>query len=101
MKGQEVRRTLDALVGRLVLLAEKDPEQEVRGIALPVLDTVIGEAKRLLPDHPVVLRFADLVSPENIETGEPIRAVDLLLALEALAEALASRYGRSAYAPDE
>jgi len=57
---------------------KRDPEQEVRGIALPVLGAVIEFARSALPDDSVVAEIRDIVSAEQIASGDPIRAVDAL-----------------------
>ena len=66
--------------GDLERLATRDPEQEVRGVALPLVDAVLSEAKMLLPEGSTLARqIVELVSPESINDGDPIRAADALL----------------------
>jgi hypothetical protein len=77
-----------ALMSTLETMVKRDPEQEVQGIALPVLDAAIEDIKAALPDDPVVAAVAGIISPETIEVGEPIRAVDALLVVEQLAAAI-------------
>ncbi len=80
-----MRRQLDGLITTLDAIAKRDPEQEVQGIAIPVLDAVLSNAKTLIgADDPVVLRASDIISPETIGRGEPIRAVDALLVAQTL-----------------
>jgi hypothetical protein len=67
----EVKGQIESLVEVLETLTKRDPEQEVQGIALPVLDAVI-EAVR------------GIVSPEQIVSGEAIRAADALLVAKQL-----------------
>jgi hypothetical protein len=44
-------------------MADKDPEQEVTGIAVPVLDALLSEARRhVLLDDPVLHLLPDLIS---------------------------------------
>lgn len=45
---------LSGLRQQLSGLVDKDPEQDVRGIAIPVVDALVGEAKLFLGDDPVV-----------------------------------------------
>jgi hypothetical protein len=40
------------LIESLETLIKRDPEQEVQGIALPVLDAVVEHARSFLPDDP-------------------------------------------------
>jgi hypothetical protein len=50
---------------------------------------VLTEARSVLPpDDPAVETVAGLITPETIAEGEPIRAVDALLAVDQLCEAL-------------
>jgi hypothetical protein len=65
-------------------MAQRDPEQEVQGIALPVLDAAIEDIKSALGDDPIVRAVAGIISAETIEAGEPIRVVDALLVVEQL-----------------
>lgn len=78
------KRQLTALIGTLRSLVERDPEQEVMGIALPVLDAVVGEVRKLFPEDPLVQATIEVISPEQIALGEPIRAADALLVAEQL-----------------
>ena len=74
-------RTLEGIVSR-------DPEQEVRGIALPVLAACLEAFKAHVSDDPVVQSIRDVVSPEAVVEGEPVRAVDAALVAGQLARAL-------------
>jgi hypothetical protein len=85
---REARNMLRALRATLRPIVERDPEQEVQGIALSVVDEVLVAARDALPGHPVVERLDDAVSPEAIASGEPLRAVDALIAADLLFEAL-------------
>lgn len=79
------RRLANELYATLVILHDGDPEQEVTGIAVPVLDACLTELKRTLPnDDVVVAQIRDVISVEAIEAGEPIRAADALLLVSAL-----------------
>ena len=78
---------LGALVGSLTQSSQRDPEQEVQGMALPVVDAVITYAKTFLGGHPV-LDSIDVVTVERITSGEPVRAVDALLVANQLLAAL-------------
>jgi hypothetical protein len=70
---------ITALIETLTMLVERDPEQEVQGIALPVLDAVLEATRRVCPDDTVVQAARSVISPEQIESGEPVRAADALL----------------------
>jgi hypothetical protein len=73
----------------LRLIVERDQEQEVRGIAIPVLDAVLGAARSFLPPgDPIVSAVRDVISPEVIADGEPVRAIDAFIVATQLEQAL-------------
>src|ERR687892_2356119 len=76
------------LIGTLETLTNQDPEQEVQGIAVPVLDAVIESVRTVLPDDRVVAAVRSVLSPEQFASGEPIRAADALLVAKQLDAAL-------------
>ena len=76
-------------------LIARDPEQEVRGVALPVVDSAIGAVKAAQPDDPVVQATSDLFSAKQIALGEGVRAADLLVVAQQLDAALGRRPPRS------
>jgi hypothetical protein len=80
----QAKDQIEALVETLQALTKRDPEQEVQGIALPVLDAVIESVRAALPDDPVVKAVRGIVSPEQIALGEPIRAAEALLVAKQL-----------------
>jgi hypothetical protein len=82
---------VQALAKTLRTMVERDPEQEVQGIAVPVLDAAIEDIKAALPNDPVVLAVSGIISPETLETGEPVRAIDALLVVEQLDAAIGHR----------
>lgn len=85
----DARRMLVGLRDELRSIAARDPEQEVRGHALATLDAVIRAARHHLPPgHPVIDQAGEVISPEAVVEGEPIRAVDMLLVVTALEGAL-------------
>lgn len=59
-------------------ITERNPEQEVRGMAVPVLDACFRAFREHVPDDPIVSALRDVLSPEAIEEGE-VRAVDAAL----------------------
>jgi hypothetical protein len=79
---------ISALVRTLERLVDRDPDQEVQGIALPVLDAVIEAVRLVRPDDPVVKAARSVISPEQIESGEPVRAADALLVAKQLDTAI-------------
>ena len=82
-------RKVDALVKTLTQLMERDPEQEVEGIAVPVLAEVIELARSFVPDDPVVRVIQNIISPEFIiEADTSVRAADALLVATQLRTAL-------------
>jgi hypothetical protein len=50
----DAKNDIVALVETLEIPTKRDPEQEVQGIALPVLDAVIEPVRAARPDDPVV-----------------------------------------------
>lgn len=82
------KRRIDALVDSLREIQRKDPEQEVQGIALPVVDAVVSSLKAKMPNDLVVHRLADVISADMIGSGDPVRAADLLLVAVQLQAAL-------------
>jgi hypothetical protein len=68
---------LSGLRQQLSGLVDKDPEQDVRGIAIPVIDALVGEARSFLDDDPVVARVQDVLSAGAFDGY--VRAADLLL----------------------
>ena len=78
------------LYADLSAVIERDPEQEILGVALAVVDQVMAAAARLLQRDGSVLAgvAAELISPATVETGEPIRAVDAWLVVGQLLAAL-------------
>lgn len=82
------RRRVEALIKSLETLTNRDPEQEVQGIALPVLDAALSDIKRTMPDDAVVGAYVDLFSAEFIGAGEPVRAADMLVVAEQLKAAM-------------
>jgi hypothetical protein len=86
----QAKDQIKSLVETLETLTKRDPEQEVQGIALPVLDAVIETVRAVLPDNPVVEAVRGILSPEQIALGEPIRAADALLVAKQLDAAIGS-----------
>jgi hypothetical protein len=87
-RAREIRDILRQLKRTLEQLTQRDPEQEVTGVALPVLDAVLEQARDLVPDSPVVSRVGDVISPDAVLAGEPLRAADALIVVETLWGAL-------------
>jgi hypothetical protein len=64
---------------------DRDPEQEVLGFAVPVVDAVLAEGRSALPEgDPLIAAIGDVMSAESIGAGEPVRAMEVLLVLEQL-----------------
>jgi hypothetical protein len=53
-----------------------------------VLDAVIETVRAVLPNNPVVEAVRGILSPEQIVSGEPIRAADALLVAKQLDAAI-------------
>ena len=57
---------------------------------------IVVERKALVAYHPIVQTVRDVISFEQIESEEPLRAVDALIVVNALFEALPPPPGRRA-----
>ena len=68
----EAKRRVQALIETLEPMVKRDPEQEIRGIAVPVLEATLDELRSSLPDDRVVQAVVGAYAHE-IETGEPSR----------------------------
>jgi hypothetical protein len=88
MTRDEARIRAWLLFRSLEKLAERDPEQEVRGMALPVLEACLQTFRGHVPDDPIVSAIQEVMSPEAVAAGEPARAVDVMLVAGQLAQAL-------------
>lgn len=85
MEIREARRLVDDLYNVLKQMHDRDPEQEVTGMAVPVLDASIAAIREhLAPDDPVLASIRDVISSESVMSGDPVRAVDALLVVTAL-----------------
>lgn len=82
------KRQIKALINSLTLLIQRDPEQEVQDMALPVLDAVLEAARKLLPHDPVVQATSGVITPERIISGDVVRAADALVVAMQLEAAL-------------
>jgi len=87
MTIDEARRQLATLQQNLYNLSSRDPDQEVRGIAVPVLATIIDEVKNAIGPSPLVASIGDVIT-EQIISGDAVRAADALHVVSALLEAL-------------
>jgi len=84
----DAKSRITALIESLQVATQKDPEQEVRGMALPVLDAVIADVRNVLPHDAIVKVVDDVISPEAIERGEPVRAIDALIVAQQIDAAI-------------
>lgn len=57
-------------------------------MAVPVLDAVITGVRQLLPESGVVQAAREVISPEAVDFGDPVRAVDLLFMVNQLYAAM-------------
>jgi|CXWK01.1.fsa_nt_gi hypothetical protein len=91
---------LAQLTADLHRLVDGDAEQEVEQPALGLIDAVLAEAKERLPmQNSLREHLIDLISPEMIEMGKPLRAAEALVivgqisaAVTAFAESDRGRY---------
>jgi hypothetical protein len=65
----------------LLAVIERDPEQEIVGVALPVVDWVMSAARDLLSErrNPFAAAMVDLISLDTCGGGLPVRALDAWL----------------------
>jgi hypothetical protein len=84
----KAKARIEALIGTLRTASGRDPNQEMRGIAIPVLFAAIDDIKAALRDDPVVQAVASALSPEALGSGESIRAIDALLVAQQLDAAI-------------
>jgi Glu-tRNA(Gln) amidotransferase subunit E-like FAD-binding protein len=80
----QARRLLTTLRQDLQTLVDRDPEQEIRGMAVATLDAALSAVRDLAADNVVLAKIRDVISAEAVEEGEPIRAVDVLLVVTTL-----------------
>jgi hypothetical protein len=81
---------ITTLVATLERLVDRDPDQEVQDFALPVMDAVIEAVRKVRPDHPAVKAARSVISPEQIQSGQPVRAADALVVAKQLDTAIGS-----------
>jgi len=76
----ELLAQLRQLYEDLFAVIDRDPEQEILGVALPVVDGVMSAAREALTaagtTTGLTARMVDLISPPTVEAGVPIRALD-------------------------
>lgn len=87
MDADEARARLDSLRSLLREMISRDPEQEVRGIAIPVLDAIISASRDTIPrDDAIAAVVRDIIDPVAVAAGEidEVRAVDALLVVDQL-----------------
>lgn len=87
----EAKDRVEALIRSLTKLTARDPEQEVQGVALPVLDASLEAIKAAKPDDPVVSSVVEILSADFSGAGELIRAADMLIVVEQLDAAIGER----------
>ena len=84
----DAKNNIVGLVQTLETLIKRDPEQEVQGIALPVLDAVIESVRAARRDDPVVEAVRSIISAEHMTSGDPVRAAHALLVAKQLDTAI-------------
>lgn len=87
MDKNEARVRAWMLYRELQRMTDRDPEQEVTGIAVPVLDALLDACKQFVPGDPVVRAIDGLVTPDAVEAGS-LRALDAALVVGQMAAAL-------------
>ena len=82
----EAKGRVQALISSTKTLIARDPEQEIRGIAIENVAATIAAVKAAKPDDPVVAATPDLISADLIGSGEGFRAADVLSRLTSLGD---------------
>lgn len=91
----DAKRRVEALIKSLGTLTARDPEQEVQGLAVPVMAAALEAIKQSKPNDPVVAALVDLSSVDVIGAGQPIRAADMLIVAEQLDAVIGAYPNRS------
>ena len=87
MDRDEARVRAWALYRQLDKITERDAEQEVTGIAVPIIDALLMACRAYVPDDPVAQAVDGLMTPEAVEDRQ-LRALDAALVIQQLALAL-------------
>jgi len=70
MDIREARSAVNALYTQVAGISGRDSEQDIRGMALPVLDAVVRAARDFVHlDDPVLDAIEDVISPEAVARG--------------------------------
>jgi len=77
----DAQKRAERLYIDLKRIVDRDPEQEVQGIALPVLDACLSAIRATAEKDPVLSVARDVISADTVADGEPVRAVDVLVVL--------------------
>ncbi|HVX44469.1 MAG TPA: hypothetical protein VHC49_11315 [Mycobacteriales bacterium] len=82
---------LSQLYSDLHSIFHRDPEQELTGVALSVADHLFATAGRIIRSATAFpTEVPELISPEALEAGEPVRAVDAMVATGQILAAIGS-----------
>ncbi len=84
----EVKARITAFIESLETIIKRDPEREVQGMALPVLDALIESVRLVRPNDPVVAAARSAISPAQLATGVPVRPGDALVVAKQLDAAI-------------
>lgn len=99
----EAHRRVAGLRKVLEDVVKRDPEQEVQGMALPVVDACFEAARHhLKQDDPLRRVATEIITPEMIAeaSDEPLRAVDALVVAQQLEAALFEMPRARVFSPD-
>ena len=83
----EAKRRVDALIAVLEPIVKRDPEQDILGIAVPVVEAALDAINAALPKDPVVMVTLGAYEHE-FEAAELVRCVDALIVATQLAAAI-------------
>jgi hypothetical protein len=86
-------RQMQQLKSDLTVLAKQDPNHDVKGLAVVVMDRVLNAAQRLLPpDAPAASAVREFISAQAIAEGR-LRAADAQIVVGQLLNELLSARG--------
>lgn len=84
----DAEQHVEALIRSLQTLIARDPEHEVKGLAIPVLGATLEAIKQAKSDDPVVGAVVEIMSADLISSGQPIPAAGMLVVAEQLNAAI-------------
>ena len=65
-----------------------DPDQEITGEAISIVDAAVTEALKHIPDHEIIRKVQEIISPATVAAGSPPRGAELYPIVGQLSAAL-------------